>query len=118
MIKELIIKNYRGFKDFKIDSFDRVNLITGANNVGKTSLLEAIYLNLAPTLPDWPTPINLLRGFESLYSNIDIESMWGWLFWRKNLNQELEISSLHTTKSFRTVGIHTLMGDKKGAYTG
>ncbi len=47
MIQSFQIRNYRGFKDFKIDGLKRVNLITGSNNVGKTALLEALYLNVS-----------------------------------------------------------------------
>ncbi len=47
MLESLSIKNYRLFKELRINSLKRVNLIIGKNNVGKTSLLEAIatYLN-------------------------------------------------------------------------
>lgn len=34
--------NFRGFKHLKLDKLGRVNLIVGKNNVGKTSLLEAL----------------------------------------------------------------------------
>lgn len=44
MLKDITVKNYRLFKELKIDYFARVNLIVGKNNSGKTSLLEAIYL--------------------------------------------------------------------------
>jgi predicted ATPase len=44
MLRDLSIKNYRIFKDFSVEGLTRVNLIVGANNSGKTSLLEAIYL--------------------------------------------------------------------------
>ena len=44
MLKDITVKNYRLFKELKIDDFARVNLIVGKNNSGKTSLLEAIYL--------------------------------------------------------------------------
>lgn len=44
MIKSLRVENYRLFKDFKIPSLARVNLMVGSNNSGKSGLLEAIYL--------------------------------------------------------------------------
>ena len=44
MLRDLTIQNYRCFKDFHIDDLARVNLIVGMNNIGKTSLLEAVYL--------------------------------------------------------------------------
>lgn len=42
MLDSLHIKNYRNLRDFQIDSVDRINLITGKNNTGKSTVLEAI----------------------------------------------------------------------------
>lgn len=44
MLHDLSIKNYRVFEDFYLDNIAQVNLVVGANNSGKSSLLEAIYL--------------------------------------------------------------------------
>lgn len=44
MFEEFQIRNYRIFRDLKIDQLRRINLIAGGNNSGKTSLLEAIFL--------------------------------------------------------------------------
>lgn len=44
MIDSLDIKGFRNLADLRIDSLSRVNLITGKNNTGKSSLLEAISL--------------------------------------------------------------------------
>lgn len=38
------IENFRAFRCLTIEKLGRVNLITGKNNVGKTSLLEALHL--------------------------------------------------------------------------
>ncbi|AFM03889.1 putative ATPase [Bernardetia litoralis DSM 6794] len=40
----ITIENYKQFQDFSIKNLNRVNLIGGDNNSGKSSLLEAIYL--------------------------------------------------------------------------
>ncbi len=44
MYKSFRVKNFRCFKDLQINDLGRVNLIAGKNNVGKTALLEAMYL--------------------------------------------------------------------------
>jgi AAA15 family ATPase/GTPase len=44
MLQEIIIERFRCFDQFKVRPFSRINLIGGQNNVGKTSLLEALYL--------------------------------------------------------------------------
>lgn len=42
MLDDLEIKNFKNLRDFKINSLKRVNLLTGKNNTGKSSILEAI----------------------------------------------------------------------------
>jgi len=42
ILKSLEIENFRGFKHIDINRLGRVNLIVGKNNVGKSSLLEAL----------------------------------------------------------------------------
>lgn len=42
MLDSLYIKNFRVLKELKIDSLSQVNLITGKNNTGKSSILEAL----------------------------------------------------------------------------
>ncbi len=44
MLNSLDIRNYRNLKELKINSLGRVNLITGKNNTGKSTILEAIAL--------------------------------------------------------------------------
>ena len=44
-IKNIEIKNFKCFEDFKAKGFGRVNLIGGKNNVGKTAFMEACWIN-------------------------------------------------------------------------
>jgi energy-coupling factor transporter ATP-binding protein EcfA2 len=43
-LPSLHIQNFRAFNDLRLDNLGRVNLIVGKNNVGKSTLLEAIAL--------------------------------------------------------------------------
>jgi AAA15 family ATPase/GTPase len=43
---ELTISNFKTFYDFKIEGLTQINLISGKNNVGKTTFLESCYINL------------------------------------------------------------------------
>ena len=43
MLESLKIEGFRKYKELHIDGFQRINFIMGNNNVGKTSILEAIY---------------------------------------------------------------------------
>jgi len=47
MLNSLEIKNFRNLKELKINSLGNVNLITGKNNTGKSTLLEAIAIYAA-----------------------------------------------------------------------
>ena len=42
MIRELSIRGYRCFREFRMADLARVNLLVGTNNCGKTAVLEAI----------------------------------------------------------------------------
>ena len=43
MYSSVIIENFRLFDRLELDDLGKVNLFFGANNCGKTSILEAIY---------------------------------------------------------------------------
>ncbi len=49
MIKNLEIFNFRCFEEISILGFNKVNLIGGKNNSGKTALLETLYLGNSPS---------------------------------------------------------------------
>jgi len=44
MLSSLLIRNYRIFKELKVNQLKRVNLFVGKNNTGKSCLLEALQI--------------------------------------------------------------------------
>jgi hypothetical protein len=44
ILNSLEIRNFRGFRHLQVERLGRVNLIVGKNNIGKSSLLEALQL--------------------------------------------------------------------------
>ena len=53
-IQHIDIERYKCFSDFSAHGLQRVNLIAGKNNVGKTALMEALYINVcSPTVSDF-----------------------------------------------------------------
>jgi len=44
MLENIEIVDYKCFKDFKLDGLSQINIISGGNNVGKTALLEALFI--------------------------------------------------------------------------
>lgn len=60
--KDITIKNFRGFDLLEINGFAKINLFVGANNVGKTSILEALFMLSGLTNPCmWKANAGLLR---------------------------------------------------------
>ena len=88
MIKLLKIKNFKQFNDFEINDLTLVNLISGKNNVGKSSLLEAIFL-----LIDHSNPVvfNKLNGFRNSISAASV-AIWENLFYNFNTDNPISIS--------------------------
>jgi AAA15 family ATPase/GTPase len=90
MLKEIEIQNFRCFEQIKISGFERVNLIGGKNNAGKTALLEALLLNVAPDL----TSLVMLRELrreplEAIKAMPD--RAWDNLFFRANKDKFIVI---------------------------
>ncbi len=52
MLENFQVRRFRTFNDLQIERLGRVNLIVGQNNVGKTTLLEAIWLYVAGASPE------------------------------------------------------------------
>ena len=60
MIKDLYIKNFKGFSSIKIDNIKKINFLVGKNNSGKTTVLEAIMLILSQSR------INIIENIKNI----------------------------------------------------
>ncbi len=109
MYRSFTIKNFRSFREFTLDQLERVNLIAGKNDVGKTALLEGIFLQLAPNRPELALTINGFRGIEQI--EIDPEEIWGWLFFDKQIAHAIELSSVSDTEQRRLLSIRLVEAD-------
>ena len=104
MFDSLSIANFRAFKELEISPLRRVNLIIGGNNVGKTSVLEAVWFALQRE----PLPLiapSLFRRSAIDYSTHtqapkdDIDNFWKWLFFQKDMSQPISINLRKTNTS-------------------
>lgn len=66
---EIEITNFRGFDYLKIENLRKLNVFVGANNVGKTSILEAVFMLTGMSNPLISNRVNYLRTL--LTNNID-----------------------------------------------
>ena len=66
MLTSLTVKNFRNLRSVTLERLGRLTLIGGKNGVGKTALLEALWLLSGPDLPELSARINVLRGFPTL----------------------------------------------------
>jgi hypothetical protein len=80
MFQTFSVTNFRGFSGLVLKGLDRVNLIAGKNNTGKTALLEALLLHCNPGDTVLPLQINVHRGIEE--PSKDVEGVARWLFWQ------------------------------------
>ena len=88
MVEELVLKNFKGINDLKINDFSRINIFVGRNETGKSSILEGIALGLSVQddfkdslqrnilknyiVPKYKSVKNLIRiGEEKAIVNID-----------------------------------------------
>src|SRR5664280_2601617 len=90
MISNLSIKGFKGFEQLDIPSLSRITLLGGRNNVGKTSILEALYM-----FYDRLDPQMILRQFAGrgvATIAFEPESMWAPVFYNYEMDRKIEIS--------------------------
>jgi predicted ATPase len=71
MLKSIEIDYFRMFAHLAIRKLRPFNLITGRNASGKTTLLEAVFLNSGGGLPDLVFALNAFRGDPILHAETD-----------------------------------------------
>ena len=69
LFKEISITNFRGFDSLIIKGLQRINIFVGANNVGKTSILEAAFMLSGMSNPLISNRVNYLRT--ASFTNLD-----------------------------------------------
>jgi predicted ATPase len=90
LISELCLKGFKGFTNLQISQISRVTLLGGRNNVGKTSILEAIFMFFDRMNAQMILRQFGMRGVGAI--PFDPQSMWAPIFFDYNLDQEVEIS--------------------------
>ncbi len=129
MLKIIIIKKFRLFRDLTLKSLNRVNLIAGENNSGKTALLEALCLLFGDLNSIYDFPSALRKSFKKegssnhlSFSADEFDNFWTWLFYKKRLISPITIEVLDsqrlvykvvTDTSTNEVVFRYFLGDKE-----
>ncbi len=107
LISNLEIENFRGIQKLSIKDMRRLVLLSGNNNVGKSSVLEAIFLMMDHLSPDSFSRMNNFRGLSIPTNGV---SMWEPLFYQMNPDNTIRIK---TTRGDDTL---TLSYEKDDSY--
>lgn len=87
MYKKITIENLRGISKLEIDDFKQFNLIVGENNIGKTTILEGLWLLAGGANPEIPLRANVFRDL-SIVSPYSLKT----LFNKLDTNSDIKIT--------------------------
>lgn len=108
MCNSFFAKNFRAFEEIKIAKLSKVNLFLGKNSVGKTALLEALYIYLHSSKTKAIYEL-LLKKEEHLSKEENLTSVIKHLFYKHSLpkpNQTgIELSSLKQGKVVKSKSV-------------
>jgi AAA15 family ATPase/GTPase len=91
MITKLKISGFKGFKPLELPKLSRVTLLGGENNVGKTSVLEALFMFF-----DRLNPQMILRQYAGRGVGViplEAEAMWAPIFHNFDMNKTVTIEA-------------------------
>jgi len=93
MYRDFEIKKFRGFNHLEMNDLERINLITGFNNVGKTTFLEALFLHCGQHNPSLVFNIYNFRGVGEMKWDLGqkIETPWASLFYEFSKDEAIEL---------------------------
>lgn len=101
MYKVFKIEKFRGFKEFEIGDLERLNLIAGKNDVGKTAFLEALWLHHGGDNPTLGVKIDNNRGIRQFKAQ---EFLWD-LFRNFQPNTKVRLSTREEEEIVKTTTI-------------
>lgn len=110
MYKSFRIVNFKCFSDIAINDLKRINLVTGKNNVGKTALLEAIFLHCGAYKPELVFNTYALRGMGKMSIELGglSESIFDSLFSDFNITKRIELKGSLKVTGKRELNLKTV----------
>lgn len=110
MYKSFEIRNFRCFRELTLPDLERVNLVAGVNNVGKTALLEALFLHCGAYNPALTLNVNAFRGIESVKVELGrwAETPWDSLFSEFDTSKRVELTGETEAKGRRVLRLQVI----------
>jgi len=102
------VRNFRCFQELELDDLALVNLIAGVNDVGKTALLEAIFLHCGAYNPELTLTLNPFRDIEA--EDLELAKVWTWH--RVEYLLHSLFNGFDVSKSIDLVGEDTVTGHR------
>ncbi|MBE6029406.1 MAG: DUF2813 domain-containing protein [Clostridiales bacterium] len=90
MLSNLTIENFRGIQKLNIEDMRRLVLLSGKNNVGKSSVLEAVFFMMDHLSPDSFNRMNVFRGLNTPTNGV---SLWEPLFFQMDPDNTIKIQA-------------------------
>ncbi|PFV89684.1 hypothetical protein COL08_27880 [Priestia megaterium] len=110
LLKSLEIDNFKGIKNVKINDLNHINLFGGKNNIGKTTILEALFM-----FYDRFNPLLVIRQFNrrgvSSFNLAKSHSIWEPLFYEYNSGLEVKIQVKRRNGFTEKLALKVLKGD-------
>lgn len=92
MVESIFLENFKCFQKLNLQNFAPITLISGKNNVGKTSLLDAIYYANKIHNPNTLLDLHITRGVP--LNKLSPETLWGDFIYNRDLNVECKIKEV------------------------
>nr|VFJ98506.1 MAG: ATPase/GTPase, AAA15 family [Candidatus Kentron sp. LFY] len=100
--QQISIKNFRAIASLEMDNIEQVNVLTGRNNCGKTSVLEAIFLLVGMAYPGLAVSIHNFRGL-AVPDNKDFNCLFHGFDFSKHPSMIGKLKSQQRTLAIRPI---------------
>lgn len=90
MIRNISIRQFRGFENLQLKDMTELSLISGKNNSGKSTILEAAFLFLDHAAVE---SFSKLNQFRSAYAGASSAELWTPYFHNLDTNKQIEIDA-------------------------
>ena len=116
MYSSFVAEGFRGFRRLKVDGLQRVNLIAGANGVGKTALLEALFLHCGGFNPALVVTVAATRGISAykIESDAAVEPPWSSLFLEFDESRKVTLTGTFPTLEGEPLQLRQLLQNLVG----